>query len=214
MPERRNSRTASTTACRRRPHAGQRAGRGRPYPAEAPHRTRRLRQSGRRKCDRSRQTGRPALSAGRRRSRTAALPPGATIELVMEGALAAFRVRADGVLVAVNDVVVDAVLETAFDIQAVQPAVVGFILAEQELGRAVRANSLSGGNMGCSVSTLLFEWTRMRARGNSVRPAPHVPRPELRQQMQRRLIGPAVDHGDPHQVSSGLAFAYSTVTSK
>ena len=56
---------------------------------------------------------------------------GRNSQLVMKGALAAFRVPADSGLVAANDVVVDAVLETPFDGQAAQPAVVGLILAEQ-----------------------------------------------------------------------------------
>jgi hypothetical protein len=39
---------------------------------------------------------------------------------------------------------------------------------------------------------------------NFGRPAPHVSRPELWQQMQRRFIGPAVDHSDSHQSIFGV----------
>ena len=123
---------------------------------------------------------------------------GRELALEMRRALAAARQRGDSAAVAADHAIVDAVLERALVGQAVEPTDVGLVLAEQPRRRAVVDLEAQVGHPRVARqhrATLQRQPRPQRAVG----PGPAVAGPELRQDVDRRRLGAAVDDGDADQ---------------
>src|SRR5271165_7446010 len=116
------------------------------------------------------------------------------VELKMSSGLRAFMIRRDGLLAAVNEVLVEGVLEGAPSIARVQPPAVGLVLGQQPL-HAVRIAAAGVAVISAHAFALRDESVDVEAHLRLVPatlPAPGVAEHELRQQVQRRSIGAAI----------------------
>ena len=94
--------------------------------------------------------------------------------------------------------VVDAVLEEAVGVRhAVEPADVGVVVAEQELGRAFAVEAIVAEDAALHADPVAGGEEAGAARVGL--PGPHVAEPELRQHVEARRLGPAIVDRDQHQ---------------
>ncbi len=99
----------------------------------------------------------------------------------------------DGMVIAIDDIVVKGVLEVAVSVHSMQPLHIGVVVAEQEFWVAVQVP------MVVTQLGVLYQHTaclvggECRA-GGIIAPGPGVAEPELRQQVKRRILVASVVH--------------------
>ena len=132
---------------------------------------------------------------------------------MVSGRLRAGLRGVDGIAAALHDVVVEGVLVVRLDaVDAVQSGDVGFVVAEEEARVALRVEE-----EGAEVGMLRRDDAgtgRMQSRSRRVRlPRPRVPKPQLRQHVQRRLVRAAVAHldFDQHMIRRCLGIFHEDV---
>ena len=169
--------------------------------------------------------GGEAQADGRRAPRGNGLP-------VVERHLGAGLPRVHGVLAALDDVLVNGVLEVALGRLSVETADVGFVVAEEKLRRAVPGEPHSPGlglpllgrlgvdrpvldrerrlphQAGSGVVRPHLDAVRGELLGRGAAPGPAVAEPELRQEVDLGRLGASIDRGQADEKVLGIGLRH------
>ena len=130
---------------------------------------------------------------------------GRDLEAIEGGRLGAGALRVHGARVAVDDVVVEAVLEVALGMRAVEPRRVGVVVGEQQRRLAVAEQTVVAEDLAAHADRGVVRGIEAQPPGPFA-PGPGVAEPQLGQEVQRRRLGPAIDRPDLHQEVVRAAF--------
>src|SRR5262245_25435405 len=121
-------------------------------------------------------------------------------ERIMSGGFGSCATFCDGVLAAGDNVIMEGVLEGAFDIVHSEEArEVRFIFAEANFWRTVAIEPIAAKAVLPSLNGGIAGRHQARLRGRLDSPRPAVAKPKLWQQVQGREIRSAVVRGNAHQ---------------